>query len=159
MMDSGTERRGLAHGAPGSSGGSSPLLLALLALLDRLVADRYLSHVFTLRLFREPDREHAVAVRCPRLLRVDTIGQLELSEEADGPFDLDPVALLFDGGLTANREHVVLQLDLNILRLDPRQLRRHLDGVPGVAHLGAWQTWRTATAVAVARPRGKQGVE
>src|SRR3989440_492784 len=67
------------------------------------------------------------------------------------------LALLLGRGLAADGQHVLFQLDLHLVGLDPRQLGAQLDGVAVVAHLHAWHT--DHAAIALGGAGGKHGVE
>ncbi len=92
-----------------------------------------------------------------RLVGIDAVRKRDLAIDADGALDPLVLALVLGLGLAADGQHVVFQLDLHLVGLDPRELGGQLDGVAAVAHLHAWHA--DHAAIALGGAGGQHGVE
>src|SRR5438874_5934951 len=133
----------------------SRLLATLLGALPR--GDRDLLGVAALGALGEANGEDAVVVRRLRLVGVDAVGKRDLAIETDVALDPRVLALFLGLGLAADGQHVVFQLDLHLIGLDPRQLGGQLAGAVVVAHLHAGHA--DHAAIALGSAGGEHGVQ
>src|SRR5207245_934440 len=91
---------------------------------------------------RHGNRQNAVAVQCRYPIGIDRLGQAEDACEAAGwPLAMMVTLPLFQAGaraLTLDRQGIVLHLDLDCLRVHPRQLDGEHVRVCGFADVYGW---------------------